>query len=154
MLKIEQWEAGLMTHKSTIKGLLVKRGKKPVVVEINNNNILYELQQIVGGLIDCVELYNPDGTTDIILNAEGKIDGICKPNRVLTYSHAFGRGGNKMLDVIYGDFILLCVDDEGRHISLTEKEIKRWSREFENSFPPKVTQKQFENFFKPHIIYI
>ena len=66
MLKIEQWETGLMTHKSTIKGLLVKRGKKPVVVEINNNNILYELQQIVGGLMDYVELYNPDGTTDII----------------------------------------------------------------------------------------
>lgn len=143
-----------MTHKNTIKGLLVKRNKKPVVVEIDNNNSLYELQQIVGGLIDCVELYNPDGITDIVFNDEGKINGICKPNRVLTYNHAFGRGGNKMLDVIYGDFILLGVDDEGRHISLTEKEIKRWSREFENPIPPKVTQKQFENFFKPHIIYI
>lgn len=142
------------TKKETIKGLLVKRGKRPVVVEIDVDSKLRTMQKIVGGLIDCVELYNPNGITDIIFNDEGKINGICKPNRTITFNHVFGRGGNKMLDVVYGDFILLGVNDEGDHISLPDSEIRRWSREFANPKPPKVTPKQHQAFLKPRFIPI
>lgn len=135
-----------------IKGLLVKRGKKPVVIEIDANDKLSAMQKTVGGLIDCIELYNPNGITDIIFNDEGKINGICKPNRTITFNHVFGRGGNKMLDVVYGDFLLLGVDDEGDHVSLTDSEIRRWSREFANPKPPIVTPEQHKAFLMPRFI--
>ena len=136
----------------TIKGLLVRRGEMPVIVEIDANNKLSSMQRLVGGLIDCVEVYNPNGITDIIFGDESKVDDDCKPNRILTVNQVFNNGDESLLDVIYGDFIMLCVDDMGDHISLSDSEIERWTREFSFTAPPYVSEELYASFFVPRFI--
>lgn len=133
-----------------IKGLLVKRGKKPVVIEIDADNKYDIISDLLGGLIDRIEVYNPTGITDIIFNDESKVDG-SKPNRLITSKQVRGSGSNTLYDIIYGDFLMLCVDDEGGYISLSDSEIERWSKEFDFTVPPFVSKEMYNKFFSPQI---
>lgn len=133
-----------------IRGLLVKRGKKPVVIEIDAENRYDALSDLLGGLIDRIEVYNPTGITDIIFNDESKVNG-SKPNRLITSKQVYGNGSNTLYDIVYGDFLMLCVDEEGGYISLSDSEIERWSKEFDFTAPPFVSKELYNKFFSPQI---
>ena len=139
-----------MSKKEKIKGLLVKRGEKPIVIEIDAENRYDTISDLLGGLIDRIEVYNPNGITDIIFNDESKVNG-SKPNRLITSKQVRGTGSNTLYDIVYGDFLMLCVDDEGGYISLTDSEIERWSKEFDFTAPPFVSKELYNKFFNPQI---
>lgn len=139
-----------MSKKEKIKGLLVKRGKKPIVIEIDAEDRYDTISDLLGGLIDIIEVYNPNGITDIIFNDESKVDG-SKPNRLITSKQVYGSGSNTLYDIVYGDFLMLCVDDEGGYISLSDSEIEHWSKEFDFTAPPFVSKELYNKFFNPQI---
>ena len=139
-----------MSKKEKIKGLLVKRSEKPIVIEIDAEDRYDTISDLLGGLIDRIEVYNPNGITDIIFNDESKVDG-SKPNRLITSKQVYGNGSNTLYDIIYGDFLMLCVDDEGGYISLSDSEIERWSKEFDFTAPPFVSKELYNKFFSPQI---
>ena len=139
-----------MSKKEKIKGLLVKRGEKPIVIEIDAENRYDIISDLLDGLIDRIEVYNPNGITDIIFNDESKVNG-SKPNRLITSKQVRGTGSNTLYDIVYGDFLMLCVDDEGGYISLTDSEIERWSKEFDFTAPPFVSAEMYNKFFSPQI---
>lgn len=139
-----------MSKKEKIKGLLVKRGEKPIVIEIDAEDRYDTISDLLGGLIDRIEVYNPNGITDIIFNDESKVNG-SKPNRLITSKQVYGNGSNTLYDIVYGDFLMLCVDEEGGYISLSDSEIERWSKEFDFTVPPFVSKEMYNNFFSPQI---
>lgn len=97
-----------------IKGLLVKVGEKPKLIEFEND--YKNLSEIVEGRIEAVYL---DKETLIYCNEEGKI---------------YGLDGNRILDngdVIAGNFIIIGDNQEGENISLTDNQIEKYSKRFE-----------------------
>lgn len=94
-----------------IRVLIVEPNKEPRQVRIEHT--LNNLQKIVGGLIEFVELeYN----VDLICNEEGKLLNL-EFNRVITN------------DVIVGTFII-AGQNRGETISLSRKQIKKYKKEF------------------------
>lgn len=94
-----------------IRVLIVEPNKEPRQVRIEHT--LNNLQKIVGGLIEFVELeYN----VDLICNEEGKLLNL-EFNRVITN------------DVIVGTFII-AGQNRGETISLSKKQIKKYKKEF------------------------
>lgn len=94
-----------------IRVLIVEPNKEPRQVRIEHT--LKNLQKIVGGLIEFVELeYN----VDLICNEEGKLLNL-EFNRVITN------------DVIVGTFII-AGQNRGETISLSKKQIKKYKKEF------------------------
>ena len=90
-----------------IRVLIKLVGHKPIKATIKDD--LKILQDIVGGLIEVVELTED---IDIICNEEGKLEGLL-PNINLDY------------DIIVGDIIFCSHDDMGNFTSLTDEQIKR-----------------------------
>lgn len=90
-----------------IRVLIVEPNEEAKQVRVEHS--LKDLQDIVGGLIEFVEL---DGNTDLISIEEGKIMNLAL-NRVL------GR------DVIAGTFIIVG-QHNGKTISLSKKQIKKY----------------------------
>ena len=94
-----------------IRVLIVEPNKEPKQAKIEHN--LETLQEVVGGLIEFVELeYN----IDVICNEEGKIDNL-ELNRAITN------------DIIAGTFIIVGQHD-GETISLSRKQIKKYKKRF------------------------
>ena len=96
-----------------IKGLLVKVKEKPVVVEFENN--YKNLCNFVEGRLEAVYL---DRGICLFCNEEGKIKGL---------------NGNRMLengDIIAGNFIIVGDNGEGENISLTEEQIEKYRKRF------------------------
>jgi hypothetical protein len=83
----------------------------PFVKEIDNE--LRELQEIVGGHIELVRY----GGFDIFCNEEGKLDGL-PLNRPLY-------DGDKMVEVLAGQFFISMADDEGNQRNMKDDEIKK-----------------------------
>ena len=97
-----------------IRVLIVEPNKEPKQVKIEHN--LRKLQEIVGGRIDIIEL---DHNTDIIINDDGKINGLAL-NRVIPN------------DIIAGTFIV-AGQHLGETISLSRKQIKKYKKRFKLS---------------------
>ena len=96
---------------SKIRILIVEPNKEPRQAKIEHT--LHDLQSIVGGLIEYVELeYN----VDLICNEEGKIDNL-ELNRSITN------------DIIAGTFIV-AGQHYGDTISLSRKQIKKYKKRF------------------------
>lgn len=94
-----------------IRVLIVEPNKEPKQFKIEHN--LRKIQEIVGGRIDIIEL---DHNTDIIINDDGKINGLAL-NRVIPN------------DIIAGTFIV-AGQHFGETISLSRKQIKKYKKRF------------------------
>ena len=94
-----------------IRVLIIEPNKEPRQARIEHN--LKTLQEVVGGLIEYVELeYN----VDLICNEEGKLDNL-ELNRSIPN------------DIIAGTFIV-AGQHEGETISLSRKQIKKYKKRF------------------------
>ena len=94
-----------------IRVLIVEPNEEPRQARIEHT--LHDLQSIVGGLIEYVELeYN----VDLICNEEGKLNNL-ELNRSITN------------DIIAGTFIVAGQHD-GDTISLSRKQIKKYKKRF------------------------
>lgn len=100
-----------MTKK--IKVLVYKVGLPPILTEIDNT--LEASQEVV----------------------EGYIEGWAVPNfpSLMVICHSTGRytkEANRVipnLDLVYGTFFIVRIDDEGENVSLTERDIQRLLKE-------------------------
>lgn len=84
--------------------VLMASGELQEAVKAGDAFELEELQKYVGGLIEIVPL---DGRTVMVLNEEGKIDGL-QPNRRATDIY---QSYNHIEDCIVGD-VVLCYSEE------------------------------------------
>ena len=100
---------------SNIKVLYVEPFKEPVEMFIKNN--LQEKRRLVDGNIEYAYLLN-DYSISIICNDESKINGM-KPNRDIGH------------DIIFGPFVIAGYDDSGEDRSLTEEQINKYKKEFD-----------------------
>ena len=100
-----------MIKMSKIRILVVEPSREPREIKVEHT--LENLQKLVGGLIEYVEL---NCNTDIICNEEGKLLGL-ELNRKL---------GN---DVIVGTFLIVG-QHNGETISLSKKQIKKYREMF------------------------
>ena len=98
-----------------IKVLYVEPFKDPVEMFIKNN--LQEKRRLVDGNIEYAYLLN-DYSISIICNEEGKINGM-KPNRDIGH------------DIIFGPFVIAGYDDSGEDRSLTDEQINKYKKEFD-----------------------
>lgn len=94
-----------------IRILVVEPNKEPYQLKIEHK--LENLQRVVGGLIEFVEL---EHNVDLICNEEGKLDNL-EFNRVITN------------DVICGTFFI-AGHHKGETISLSKKQIKKYKKIF------------------------
>ena len=81
------------------------------------------MQQTVNDSIEYFEPWNDN--VAIVCNEEGKINGM-RPNRKI-YSES-----GRLLDIIYGDFFIVGVDDEGGNVSLTDEQVNKYMTMFED----------------------
>ena len=81
------------------------------------------MQETVNGSIEYFEPW--DDHIAIVCNEEGKINGM-RPNRKV-YSES-----GRLLDIIYGDFFIIGVDDEGGNVSLTDEQVNKYMTMFED----------------------
>lgn len=98
-----------------IKVLYVEPFKEPVEMFIKNN--LQEKRRLVDGNIEYAYLLN-DYSISIICNDESKINGM-KPNRDIGH------------DIIFGPFVIAGYDDSGEDRSLTDEQINKYKKEFD-----------------------
>lgn len=112
-----------------LKGLLVAENKLPEVVEIPDT--LKSLQELVGGYIEYC--YMPEHEDVVLIcNEEGKINGM-GPNRDIGH------------DIIFGPFFVIGDNpDIGENISLTEEQISKWTKLFDE----KSIEKSYEKLTK------
>ena len=96
---------------SKIRILVVEPSKEPRQIKVEHT--LENLQKIVGGLIEYVEL---DYNTDLICNEEGKLLGL-ELNRKLEN------------DIVAGTFFIVG-QHNGETISLSKKQIKKYREMF------------------------
>lgn len=94
-----------------IRILVVEPNKEPYQLKIEHK--LENLQRVVGGLIEFVEL---EHNVDLICNEEGKLNNL-EFNRVITN------------DVICGTFFI-AGHHKGETISLSKKQIKKYKKIF------------------------
>lgn len=97
-----------------IKGLIVRPGKKPEVIEFEKG--YRNLQKLVEGNFEMPYLFDD---VDIVINEEGKFNGSL-PNKYLYYN-------NKLVDILFGNIVIVGSDEEGETISLSEDKIKKYS---------------------------
>lgn len=106
----------------TIEVVSVPVGEKAEPVEIENS--LGPLQRYVHGYIEVIRPFE-DRDVVVIVNEEGKINGLA-PNRAL-----IDEDGD-VIDIIAGDFLIVAVDDIGEFTSLTQAQIRKYSKMFEH----------------------
>lgn len=97
-----------------IKGIHVRVGEKPEVIEFDNS--YQEFRKLVGGNIELVML---DRNTAMFCNEEGKLIGL---------------EGNRKLDngdIIAGDFVIVGDDGGEESVSLTDEQIGKYTKRFE-----------------------
>ena len=100
-----------------IKGILVKPDCRPEIIEFEEG--YKQLQKIVEGCFEMPALFDD---CDIVINEEGKFNG-SKPNKYLI-------SGNKIVDIIYGNILLVDCDDQGNTISLSDDKIDKYLKIF------------------------
>jgi len=102
-----------------IKGILVRPGNAPEVIEFNEG--YQELQRLVEGNFEMPALFDD---VDVVLNEEGKFNG-SDPNRLLYY-----RG--QLIDILFGNILIVDANEEGETISLSEDKINKYMKIFRN----------------------
>ena len=109
-----------------LKGLLVAENKLPEVVEIPDT--LKSLQELVGGYIEYC--YMPEHEDVVLIcNEEGKINGM-GPNRDIGH------------DIIFGPFFVIGDNpDIGENILLTDEQISKWTKIFDEKSIDKTSEK-------------
>ena len=100
-------------RENIIKALLIKVGEAPKQIEIANELKAY--QHAVGGYIEFYPLEG--GKATIIMDEEGKLKGYAGKRRV----------GN---EIIAGDFLIVGDNGKGEFISLTSKQVSRYTERF------------------------
>ena len=116
-----------------IKGLLVKPYELPEEIEFENT--LEAKQHLVGGYIECVYPTNDDSVV-FICNEEGKINGM-KLNRYIGH------------DIIAGPFLILGDDYEnGEFTSLTDVQIEKYKKRFDEKSIKETNKKIYEILFR------
>ena len=95
-----------------INVLMVKPYERPVMTTIKND--LDGLQEAVGGLIEIVDLSE---TACVLCNEEGKLIGLA---------------GNRTFynDILVGTFYVCGMDHCGNLISLSDEDIKKYTKQF------------------------
>ena len=102
-----------MKTNNFIKVLVVEPNKEPYIKEIENS--LESLQDIVGGLIEYINLEN---NVDLICNEEGKINN-------LPFNRSIGN------DIIAGTFIIAGVNlQNGETISIPKDKVNKYTKFF------------------------
>lgn len=99
-----------------IKVLYVEPFKEPKAITIKNN--LEEKRKLVKGNIEYAYLTD-DYNVSIICNEEGKINGM-QTNRDIGH------------DVIFGPFLIVGDNDTGEDRSLSEEQISKYMKKFDN----------------------
>lgn len=99
------------TKMNKIRILVIEPNKEPYQLKVEHT--LENLQKIVGGLIEFVEL---EHNVDLICNEEGKINKL-PMNRIITN------------DVVCGTFFI-AGHHKGKTISLSRKQIEKYKKEF------------------------
>lgn len=94
--------------------------KKVSVKEIDGE--LESLQAEVKGRIEYFELIYNGKSFDIVLNEEGKLNGL-EPNIAVFHKE-------ELIDIIVGDVLILKADEEGDSMGLTDEEITMLSAYF------------------------
>ena len=100
-----------------ITGILVKPRQQPEVIEFKEG--YKELQRLVEGVFEMPSIF-PD--VDVVINEEGKFNG-SEPNRFLFYK-------GRLLDILYGNILLVDGDEEGNTISLSPEKISKYLKIF------------------------
>ena len=110
---------------STYRVVFVEPGKPACEKEIGTD--LSDLQEAVGGLIECV--YPHDDRTVLVCNDEGKLMGL---------------EGNRRLDngsIIAGSFFIIGYDGENFR-SLTDAEVERYVQKYAE--PQQISQREVQ----------
>jgi hypothetical protein len=102
-----------------IKGIIVRPGKTPEVIEFMEG--YKELQRLVEGNFEMPYLFDD---VDIVVNEEGKFNG-SDPNRFLYYK-------GQLIDILFGNILIVDANDEGETISLSEDKINKYMKIFRN----------------------
>lgn len=110
--------------KTSMRVLVVRPGKMPVVEEITKN--LYAMQQVVGGSIEA--LYPWEDTAAIICNEEGKLIGL-PANQFLTDEE------DNVYDLICGTFFVVGLTEDD-FCSLSEVQLERYRKLFSRYIIP------------------
>lgn len=121
-----------------MKVVHVKPFEDPEVVDImpdKNGSFLSELQRLVGGLLEYIDVFFQGGLT-VIVNDEFLLNGSI-PNRPfyatkymhdagyldqLTYSHVVEEG--ELFFIVFGDFVIASYDEDGCLRDMTPEEIQ------------------------------
>lgn len=103
-----------MTKSKKVTILLCRVGQEPQTLDIDNT--LEAMQGVVGGLIEMVPLAPH---IDIVCNEEGKLLSL-PLNRMHPQGH----------DVICGDMFISRSNAEGETVSLTKKDIEKYTKQF------------------------
>lgn len=112
----EPSQSELKEETPKISVLKVEVGKEPYVKEVGND--LKSLQAEVGGLIQVVYLEDCLEGAMMVVNEEGKINGM-EMNRRMPH------------DIVCGDFFICMGDEEGDFVSLTEDKIQEYTEMFQ-----------------------
>ena len=116
-----------------IKGLLVEPNKLPQEVEFEKK--LENLQKYVKGYIEQTYLSDDDSVV-IVCNEEGKVKGM-KLNRYIGH------------DIIAGPFLILGDDYEnGEFTSLTDVQIEKYKKRFDEKSIKETNKKIYEILFR------
>lgn len=105
----------------TIEVVSVPVGEEAEPVEIENS--LGSLQRYVHGYIEVIRPFE-DRDVVVIVNEEGKINGL-SPNRALMDENG------DVIDIIAGDFLIASVSEDGEFTSLTQAQIRKYTKMFE-----------------------
>lgn len=98
-----------------IRGILVKPNELPQIIEFAES--YKELQRLVEGYIEMPYIFDD---VDVVINEEGKLNGSL-PNKKLFYD------GN-LVDIIFGNIVLVGSNEDGETISLTDKQIEKYMK--------------------------
>ena len=97
-----------------IKGLIVRPGKKPEVIEFEKG--YRNLQKLVEGNFEMPYIFDD---VDIVINEEGKLNGSL-PNKYIYYD-------NRLVDILFGNILIVGSDEEGETVSLSEDKIRKYT---------------------------
>lgn len=100
-----------------ITGILVKPNEMPQIVEFEKG--YKELQKLVEGTFEMPYLFDD---VDVVVNEEGKFNGSLA-NRFLYYN-------NELVDILFGNILLVGSDNEGETVSLNEEKIRKYMKVF------------------------
>ena len=100
-----------------IKGILVKPGSKPEVIEFSEG--YRSLQKLVEGTFEMPAFFDD---ADIIINDEGKLNG-SPANKFVLFD-------GQLVDVIFGNIVITDSDENGKTISLSEDKIQKYLKIF------------------------